>query len=137
MTNLSNLYTNINNLVKGYEKQSGSDGSSNTVFTLSNAYVKGNNTLLVFVNGQKAEKVTSASDTTEYEETNNYTITFGSALQDNDVVEFYIISPYNLSQDNFDTMVDSYQDSRGGLGTFKNKIINGNFVAWKKQMKKN
>ena len=132
MTNLSNLYTNINNLVKGYEKQSGSDGSSNTVFTLSNAYVKGNNTLLVFVNGQKAEKVTSASDTTEYEETNNYTITFGSALQDNDVIEFYIISPYNLSQDNFDTMVDSYQDSRGGLGTFKNKIINGNFDIWQR-----
>jgi len=126
MTNLSSLYTNINNLVKGYEKQSGSDGSSNTVFTLTNAYVMGNNTLLVFVNGQKAEKVTSASDTTEYEETNSYTITFGSALQDTDIIEFYIVAPYNLSQDNFDTMVDSYQTSVGGLAGFKNKIINGN-----------
>lgn len=57
MTNLSSLYTNINNLVKGYQKQLGSTGANNTVFTLSNAYVMGNNTLLVFVNGQKAEKI--------------------------------------------------------------------------------
>ena len=62
--------------VQMYQKMNGSDGtSSNTVFTLNNPYLPSTNTLMVFVNGQKIEKVTSATDTTEFEETDTRTVT--------------------------------------------------------------
>jgi len=83
-------------VLKHYEKQVGSDGaSSNTVFTLTDTYTQGDNGLMVFINGQKAEKVSSATDATEYEETSSSSITFGASLQDGDVVEFYIFSILN------------------------------------------
>ena len=81
--------------VQHYEKQVGSDGSaSNTVFTLSKPYVQGSNTLLVFMNGQKAELLATATDETSYEETSSSTVTFGASLLDTDVVEFMIVGTY-------------------------------------------
>ena len=78
-----------------YNKQDGSDGaSSNTVFTLPSIYAPGTHTLMVFVNGQKVEQVSSASNTSEYEETNYNTVTFGASLQDADVVEFTVVGTY-------------------------------------------
>jgi len=113
-----------------YEKQVGSDGaSSNTVFTFSNPYVMGSNTLMVFVNGQKIEKVTSASNTTEYEETTSTSITVGASLLDADVIEFVVAGAYILDsadattlqkfttvETTFDTgttTVDSFADTLG------------------------
>jgi hypothetical protein len=78
--------------VQYYEKMAGSDGTTNTVFTLAIPYAQSTNSLMVFVNGQKVEKVTTATDTTEYQETSSTSVTFGSALLDSDVVEFYIVS---------------------------------------------
>jgi hypothetical protein len=78
--------------VQYYEKMAGSDGTTNTVFTLAIPYAQSTNSLMVFVNGQKVEKVTTATDTTEYQETSSTVITFGAALLDTDVVEFYIVS---------------------------------------------
>jgi len=80
--------------LNAYEKVNGSDGITNTIFTVTTPYMVGSNTLTVFVNGQKAEEVASASNTTEYEETNSTTITFGSALQNTDVVEIMIYGSY-------------------------------------------
>jgi len=97
----------IGSAVHTYEKQVGSDGaSSNTIYSLSNPYVVGSNTLLVFVNGQKMEKVTSASDSTEYEETNATTITFGATLLDTDVIEFVIVGAYILDELDADLFKD-------------------------------
>ena len=83
-----------------YDKQDGSDGaSSNTVFTLPDNYTPGSHTLMVFVNGQKVEQVASASNTSEYEETDYTTITFGASLQDADVVEFIVVGSYLTDSD--------------------------------------
>jgi hypothetical protein len=110
---------------KKYEKQAGSDGAtSNTVFTISGfTYVQGNDTLVVYVNGQKAEEVASASDETEYEETSTSSITFGASLLDDDVVEFYIHGNYTLAAADYIPT-----DEKGN----KNKIINGNFNIWQR-----
>ena len=72
-----------------YEKQVGSDSTDNTIFILSSSYTLGSHRLLVFVNGQKAEQVIAAINSTQYEETDTNTITFGAALQDSDIIEFY------------------------------------------------
>lgn len=106
--------------VQHYEKQNGSDGAtSNTVFTLSKSYVTGSNTLMVFVNGQKAELLVTATDETEYEETNGTTVTFGASLLDADVVEFIIVGTYFIQDtDNFVTKSEQNNE---------NYIINGDF----------
>jgi len=106
--------------VQHYEKQNGSDGqTSNTVFTLSKPYVQGSNTLVVYVNGQKAELLVSASDETEYEETTASTITFGASLLDTDVVEFMVYGTYFIQD------TDILQPS-------SNVIINGDFNIWQR-----
>ena len=88
-----------------YEKQVGSDGAtSNTVFTISGAYVLGSNTLMVFVNGQKIEKKTTATDETEYQETSPQVITVGASLLDADVVEFMVTGAYIIDSDDAATL---------------------------------
>ena len=117
--------------IQMYEKQVGSDGAtSNTVFTLQSPYVIGSNTLMVFVNGQKIEKVTSATLTTEFEETSSLSVTIGASLLDADVVEFIVAGAYILdstdattlqkftSVENIDVdtgieVVDSFADTLG------------------------
>lgn len=91
--------------VRLYEKQTGSQGASSyTVFTLSGSYVPGSNTLVVYVNGQKAERVTSSpANATQYVETTSKTITFGASLQATDVVEFAIYGSYNVSNHEWNT----------------------------------
>jgi hypothetical protein len=72
-----------------YESQYGSNGSANTVFSLTQfTYVPDTHEIMVFINGQKAEVTSNAQDATQYEETNSTTITFGAALQDEDFIEF-------------------------------------------------
>lgn len=111
---------------KKYEKQAGSDGAtSNTVFTISGfTYTTGNNTLVVYVNGQKAEKVTTATDETEYEETSTSSVTFGAPLLDEDVVEFYIHGNYTITDS--DNFIPTSEKAN------KNKLINGNFNVWQR-----
>jgi hypothetical protein len=76
---------------------------------------------MVFVNGQKAELLVSATDGTEYEETGTSTVTFGASLLDADVVEFIIVGTYAL-QDG-----DLYYPKTEGLR--KNLIINGDMAV--------
>jgi len=84
--------------IQFYERQLGSQGtSSNTVFSLlTGQYFVGTNTLMVFINGQKAEVSISPSDETQYEETNSTTITFGASLLDTDIVEFIVAGAYKV-----------------------------------------
>jgi len=106
-------------VIQAYEKQAGSDGvTANTIFTLTLPYAPDSNTLMVFVNGQKAELVVSATDTTEYEETNSVTVTFGASLLDTDVVEFMVVGNYTLADG------DIYY-SKSSDNVRKNLIING------------
>lgn len=79
-----------------YEKQLGSNGVGGIVFSLTKPYVVGSHTLMVFVNGTKAELVTSASTSMEYEETDLATVTFGAALNPADIVEFLVIGTYEI-----------------------------------------
>lgn len=111
--------------VQHYEKQNGSDGAtSNTVFTLSKPYVTGSNTLVIYLNGQKAELLVSASDETEYEETNSSTVTFGASLLDTDVVEFMVYGTYFIQDtDIYVTKANQNNDSI---------IINGDFSLWQR-----
>jgi len=111
--------------VQHYEKQVGSDGSaSNTVFTLSKPYVQGSNTLLVFMNGQKAELLATATDETSYEETSSSTVTFGASLLDTDVVEFMIVGTYFIQD------TDIYVTK--SLEKNANLIINGDMDIWQR-----
>lgn len=80
--------------IQSYDKQVGSDGAGNTVFDLPFAYIPGSETLLVFINGQLAERAISASGATQFEETNSYTVTFGGALLNSDRVEFMVAGAY-------------------------------------------
>lgn len=83
-------------VLKYYGSQVGSDGANNnTTFTLPETFTVGDSGLFVYVNGQKATISVSATTTTEYEETNSNTVTFGDSLQDTDKVEFYIFSIIN------------------------------------------
>jgi len=79
-----------------YEKQLGSQGtSSNTVYSLKTGqYFVGTHTLMVFVNGQKAEINATPSDETQYEENTSTVITFGGSLLDTDVIEFIVAGAY-------------------------------------------
>ena len=81
-----------------YEKQLGSQGtSSNTVYSLKTGqYFVGTHTLMVFVNGQKAEINATPSDETQYEENTSTVITFGGSLLDTDVVEFIVAGAYKV-----------------------------------------
>ena len=111
--------------VQHYEKQNGSDGQTgNTVFTLSKPYVDGSNTLLVFINGQKAELLVTATDETEYEETSSGTVTFGASLLDTDVVEFIVVGTYFI-QDT-DIYVTKALEERDNL------IINGDMTIFQR-----
>jgi hypothetical protein len=83
--------------VQHYEKQLGINGiTGNTIFTLTKPYVVDSDTLMVFVNGQKAEKVASPSNELQYEETDLLRVTFGASLDDADVVEFSILGTYEI-----------------------------------------
>jgi len=83
--------------VQHYEKQLGINGaSSNTIFTLTKPYVVGSDTLMVFVNGQKAELVVSATAALEYEESDLLRVTFGASLDDADVIEFIVLGVYEI-----------------------------------------
>jgi len=84
--------------VQLYESQNGSEGtSSNTIYTLTlGTYVTGSNTLMVFINGQKCERMDSPLNATQYSETNSTTVTFGATLQDADFVEFVVAGAYLL-----------------------------------------
>jgi len=88
-----------------YEKQVGSDGAANTVFTLQEPYQPGSNTLMVFVDGVKAESVTSASSASQYEETDKLTVTFGAALAALDVVEFVVAGAYIWDSADFESLL--------------------------------
>lgn len=75
-----------------YETQLGSEGeTTNTVFTIADLYYPGTNTLMVFVEGQKAQLVAAPATKYEYAETDNKTITFGDSLLSSDVAEFIIV----------------------------------------------
>lgn len=83
--------------IQHYEKQLGSQGiSGNTVFTISKPYVVGSNTLMVFINGQKAEIAITASGPLQYEETDLIRVTFGASLDNGDVVEFMVLGTYEI-----------------------------------------
>jgi hypothetical protein len=80
-----------------YQKNLGSDGASgNTIFTLSEPYSPGSNTLFVYLNGQKCTKEIVATAANEYEETDPYTVTFGASLLNSDTIEFIVIGAYVL-----------------------------------------
>jgi hypothetical protein len=102
--------------IRLYEKQLGSQGATSyTVFTLSGAYVPNSNTLNVFVNGHRAEKVLSgATNATQYIETNAKTITFGASLQTTDVVEFVIFGSYPVSNYEYNTNTYEYTTVTSG-----------------------
>ncbi len=113
------------NAVQLYEKYNGSDGSSsNTVFTLAGQYVTGSNTLLVFVNGQKAELNASGTTALEYEETSSVQVTLKASILDTDTIEFMVIGSYQMD----------LTDIENSLPTIyhKNAIINGNFDIWQR-----
>lgn len=78
-----------------FDKQLGSDGDGNLVFTLPKDYAVASNTLLVFINGQKAERKDSPTLPNEYREANSRTVVFGSALASTDVVEFLVAGTYS------------------------------------------
>ena len=120
--------SSIKSSIQRYEKYVGSDGAtSNTVYTLAGTYVKGSNTLLVFVNGQKAELNASGTTATEYEETTVQTVTFKDSLLDADVVEFIIVGSYFVNNADITSHVnDTFTDLN------KNKIINGGFPIWQR-----
>jgi len=81
--------------IQSFDTQPGSNGASgNTVFTLPFSYIPGTNTLMVFINGQKAEVAVSASEATQYEETNSYVVTFGGSVLNSDVMEFIVAGAY-------------------------------------------
>ncbi len=82
--------------IKLYEPQLGSDGASgNTIYTLSSgSFNPGTNTLMVYINGQKAYLKATPTDETEYEETSSTVITFGASLQDTDELEFIANGAY-------------------------------------------
>ncbi len=108
-----------------YDKQAGSDGaSSNTVFTLPDNYTPGSHTLMVFVNGQKVEQVASSSNTSEYEETDYTTVTFGASLQDSDVVEFIVVGSYLTDSDSSGNVGDNLDFSllNNGYLTIANSV---------------
>ena len=102
--------------IRLYEKQLGSQGATSyKVFTLSGAYVPNSNTLNVFVNGHRAEKVLSgATNATQYLETNAKTITFGASLQTTDVVEFVIFGSYPVSNYEYNTNTYEYTTVTSG-----------------------
>lgn len=68
------------------------------IFTLSKPYIVGSDTLMVFINGQKAFHDNSPNSAVEYAETNSTTVTLGAPLISGDVIEFYIIATYENSQ---------------------------------------
>lgn len=83
--------------VQHYEKQLGSQGAlTRTQFTLTKPYVIDSHTLMVFVNGQKAELVASPSNELEYEESDFLRVTFGASLDINDVIEFMVLGTYEI-----------------------------------------
>jgi hypothetical protein len=83
--------------VQHYEKQLGINGiTGNTIFTLTKPYVIDSDTLMVFINGQKAEKVATPSVALQYEETDLLRVTFGASLDNADVVEFMVLGTYEI-----------------------------------------
>ena len=123
-----------------YEKQAGSDGATgNTIFTLSNPYVTGSNTLLVFINGQKAERLDTPLNATQYAETNSTTVTFGASLQDADVVEFVVAGSYMLDDNDIDNLkvlapspaADHSYDSFRSTITVGEDVVFGNCLYMK------
>lgn len=111
--------------IQHYEKQNGSDGAtSNTVFTLSKPYVQGSYTLVIYIDGVKAEWVVGASAANEYDETSSSTVTFGASLGAGDVVEFMIYGTYFI-QDTDIYVTKANQNN-------SNVIINGDFNIWQR-----
>ena len=108
--------------VKLYEKQVGLDGaSSNTVYTLTaGSFNPGTNTLMVFINGQKAELVTTPTVALEYEETSPTTITFGGSLLDTDVIEFIANGAYLGGAA---SSMDEMSDGPGSYGTAGQALV--------------
>jgi len=91
--------TRTRTAIRSFDKIDGSSGTSgNTVYTLPFMYVPDSHTLFVYVNGQKAEYKATGGSTTEqlleYAETDNQTVTFYYGLEDDDVVEFFVIGGY-------------------------------------------
>ncbi len=78
-----------------YDKMLGNEGINNRTFTLSKEYAVGSNTLMVFINGQKAELKESPSLANQYSETSSRVIDFGAALLDTDVIEFLVAGTWN------------------------------------------
>lgn len=122
--------------IQFYEKQLGNEGiSSNTAYTLKTGqYFVGTHTLMIFINGQKAEEHSSPSDETQYEETNSTTITFGGSLLDTDVIEFIIAGTYkieDLSLIQTDNMlIDSQPDNLQANGIKTTLYVQENNIGF-------
>jgi len=122
--------------IQFYERQLGSQGTvSNTVFSLqSGQYFVGTNTLMVFINGQKAEVSLSPSDETQYEETNSTTITFGASLLDTDVIEFIIAGAYKVEDISYlradNMLIDSQPDNLQANGIKTTLTIQENNIGF-------
>jgi len=105
-----------------YESQYGSNGSANTVFSLTQfTYVPGTHEIMVFINGQKAEISTNATDATQYEETSSAVITFGAALQDEDFIEFLKYGKFDDAGGTFSGTIDNIT----GNGTTLEAVTSG------------
>jgi hypothetical protein len=83
--------------VQFYQKQLGSQGAGNLIFTLSSPYQVGSNSLWVFVNGQKAELDSTPIGQLQYAETSAQTVQFGAALLSTDVIEFAVLGSYEIA----------------------------------------
>jgi hypothetical protein len=84
-----------------YDKQLGSDGANNNVFTLPSNYAIGSNTLLVFVNGIKATQKIPATTQSEYEEVSSRVVRFGAPLNSTDVIEFLVAGTWTTDMSMF------------------------------------
>ena len=104
--------------IRSYDKQVGSDGVTNSIFTLPWYYVPESFTMFIYVNGQKAEYVTTLDyvapnplvQLLQYEETDNQTITFYFGLENDDIVEFMVLGNYSgATNDNLIPDLDNYK----------------------------
>ena len=100
-----------------YDKQVGSDGVDNRTFTLPKDFAVGSDTLMIFINGQKAELNEAGTYPNQYREANSRTIVFGAALASTDVIEFIVAGTWNPSG-----------SAGGGSGSLNAVIVDANYT---------
>ena len=119
----SNIDSYSNPFLQLYEKHLGTDGAGYKTFGVTTGrYTPGTNTLMVFVNGQKAESVASPTNSTQYQETSSSIVTFGAALQPTDTIEFMVVGQTSFNNELYYRLKDDRFS--------KNFIINGAFDIW-------